>query len=341
MKSIRSSGFQEEDIAVAVNALDAGSYAGGEVDQQAQQQMPTGKPRGKFARSWSLFKSSLKLLSQDKSMMLFPVISSIASLLALIGIVLPFAFLTGIFSSIANEESISNVGFYAVLFIYYLITYFVVTFFNSALVSCVQTRLAGGDPTVGSGLRGAWSHVGKIFMWSLIAATVGLLLRIILDQIAERLGPIGQMITSVIVGIIGFAWGVATYFVVPVIIVEDLSAKDSIKKSAALFKKTWGENLIGNIGMGLFFFLLILAGVGFFVAFAIMVQSTTAIIIGAVALIFFFIVLGIIASTLQVIFMTVLYLYATTGKVADGFDVDVVQGAFKQKKKLKAFGLST
>ena len=93
-----------------------------------------------------------------------------------------------------------------------LVGYFTVTFvglfFNSALIHAANERIEGGDPSVGSALRGAWGRVGRILAF-----------------------------------LAGTAWAVVTFLVLPVIIIENRGPVASVQRSASLLKRPWGEGL--------------------------------------------------------------------------------------------------
>lgn len=126
-------------------------------------------------------------------------------------------------------------------------------YFNTALIGCATIRLEGGDPTLQDGLRIANENLRAIAGWALIAAIVGIILRA-LEERAEMLGKI-------VISLIGFAWTMATFFIVPVLIYEKLPVSKAIKRSAHVFKDTWGETFIGYFGLGAIFFLFALIGV--------------------------------------------------------------------------------
>ena len=128
------------------------------------------------------------------------------------------------------------------------VQYFVIFYFNTALVGAVMKRMDGGNPTLGDGLRIANSRLGAILGYAVIAATVGVILR----AIQERLGFVGR----IIVGFIGVGWTIATFLVVPVLVARNEGPVASIKESAGLLQHTWGENVVGQAGMSLFFGLL-------------------------------------------------------------------------------------
>jgi hypothetical protein len=127
---------------------------------------------------------------------------------------------------------------YIVLFLFYVVTYSVTIFANSALIGAALIRLNGGDPTLQDGFRIASERLGKILGYAVISATVGMVLR----AISERSGIIGQ----IVIGIIGFVWSVATFLTVPVLVTEDVGPIDAVKRSAELLKKDLGRTNYGQ-----------------------------------------------------------------------------------------------
>lgn len=195
-------------------------------------------------------------------------------------------------------------------------------------------RLNGKDPTFKDGLKKAWKHIDQIFVWSLISATVGLILRLIIDKIeeSEKLGPIGKIVGMIFIGLLGMAWSFLTFFVVPVMIFENKSVFASIKHSGSLFKKTWGENVIGQFSMGLVFLLLGLAGLGALVLAFLSGSLMVIVVVGGLTLLYWTL-LAILSASLNGIFVAALYNYATTGKVPSAYSQELVKGAFRAKKR--------
>src|SRR3989338_2524769 len=280
-----------------------------------------------FSYSWQLVKESFAVLKKDKEIMLFPIVSGILTVIAFLLLFVPAGILT-------LGKDLSSPFFYALLFIYYVITSFIVIFFNTGLITCAQMRLNGKDPIFKDGLKQAWKHVGNIFVWSLISATVGLILRMIVDRIenSERLGPIGKLVGMIFIGLLGMAWSFLTFFVIPVMVFENKNVVASIKQSGSLFKKTWGENVIGQFSMGLIFGLLFLAGAAaVFLAF-LSGSLPVLVVVGGLALLYF-VFLAIISTSLNGIFVAAMYSYAKTGKVPSAYSSELVKGAFRYRQR--------
>jgi hypothetical protein len=278
----------------------------------------------RFARSWELIKASGAVLRQDKELLLFPLFSAIATLIVAASFILPLI-ATGAFErSVAPGDETS---YMVLMFLFYLVQYFIIFFFNSALVGAAMIRLDGGDPTVRDGLRIASSKIVPILGYAVIAATVGLILR----MIEERAGFIGRWI----VGLLGLAFTVATFLTVPILVTREVGPVQAVKESAALLKKTWGENIIGNGGMGFVFFLFyFLAGViGFAFVFTVAQTGNATLIVLVIAMVVLAVVaVALVQSALQGVYSAALYRYATDGNVGEAFSSALLGEAFRPKK---------
>ncbi len=273
---------------------------------------------GTWNRSIQIFRESLGVLRKDKELVLFPIISGIITLVLTLSFILPLAYFTGI----KDGNWDNNPLYYVVIFLFYLVSYFVVIFFNTGLIACAHIRLNGGDPSFGDGVRYAAANLGKIAGWALISATVGM----VLQAIRERGGIIGRIAA----GIFGLAWNLLTFFVIPIMIFENLGVIESIKGSAALFKKTWGENVVLRFSLGLIMFVLGLAGI-IPLLLAGLTKSVAVIIPVVAVVVLYWFALGILSASLNGIFAAALYNYARTGVVPQGYSPGVIAGAFEPK----------
>jgi len=271
----------------------------------------------RISRSFELVRASWGILMQDKKLLVFPVLSGIVTLLVIISFILPL-----ILTGQAAHMTTTTPGSIVLLFLFYVVSYFVVIFFNTGLISCVHARIEGRAMTVGEGLAIAARHTGSILAWAVIAATVGLVLR----MIQERSGLLGQIAA----GIAGGVWSLVTLFVVPVMVFEDKGVFVSMKESLGLFKKTWGESIAGSISIGLVF--AAVGVVGFLFVLAAFFTGNLSVLAVAVALFIVLIaVLAIVASAMNGIFVVALYTYARTGTVPAPYPGDLVRNAFIKK----------
>jgi hypothetical protein len=280
-----------------------------------------------LATSWALGKASWRVLRSNPALALFPVVST-AVLLLIVAVTGGLAY--GIFPWL--RDGVQPQGGQAVagavtLFVFMAVAYTIVIYFNSALTAAVMQQLEGGAPSLKDGLRLAGQHKRAIVGYALISATVG----VVLSIIREKGGIAGQIVSWV--GDI--AWGLASFFVVPVLVTRNIGPIDAIRESGGLFKRTWGQQVAGNAGVGLFSFALLLAAIAIGGVFV-----TLGAAIGLLPLLIFGIVVGVvliagaltIGATLSSIFRVVLYRFATNGQVAEPFDDSDIRNAFRPKR---------
>jgi hypothetical protein len=272
---------------------------------------------GRISRSFQLVGQSYRVLMQDKELMVLPLISGVVMTIVMAVVMVGFVFSAG-FSVPRYEEY--GAATYVPMFILYVLMYAVGIFFQAAVVAGATERMRGGDPTIASALGAASRKIGAILMWAIVAATVGMVLR----AIQERVGLIGKIVVS----LIGAAWSLATFFVVPVLVLEDRSIRDSFTQSVSVFKKTWGETFVGGAGLG------IAAACAWVCLFAIV--GLLAYLVGAIALVVLAVgVIGLMVffSALQGVYVASLYRYATDGQVTPGFDKALLEQAFVPKRR--------
>jgi hypothetical protein len=284
-----------------------------------------------ISRSWNITKLTFTVIGQDKEMLLFPFFASIASILYVAAILVPSGLLQALSESdAAGAEAVWGVTEYTILFVVYLGLSFIATFFNVCVVYTTKTRFEGGDATFMDSIRFGMSKTVIIFQWSLLAATVGLLLAM-LERFALRLGGIGKIVVNLIRSVLGLAWSVLTLFVVPVLVYENVSPLEAVRRSKDILKKTWGESLVRAFGLGLIQFVCILAVIGVTLGLGILVPQgpggLVVMALGSICLLGVFLVFNV-ANT---IFNTALYVYASTGKEPAVFDAEVLVNAFEAK----------
>ena len=275
---------------------------------------------GRFANTWRLTKNSWSLLKQDRELLWLPVLSMLTILIvAAAAAVVGFA--TGSFDASGGAEGFGGSAAVLGLVFAFLATATVI-YFEGALVAGAHERMTGGDPTVRSAMSKAASRLPSLLGWALITMTVGLLLRFL----RERMGWLGQMLTFLAEA----AWGVATFLVVPAIIIDDYRSLAGVKHSMSLVRRTWGENLIAQAGFGLLGFVIalpiilvavliasVVPGIGMFIGIAVGVVGVLAV--------------GVVVSALSLYFKTALYEYANDGVAHGGYDIDQIRNTFRTR----------
>jgi Family of unknown function (DUF6159) len=283
----------------------------------------------RISRSWSLAGQCWQVLKQDPALLVFPLLSAVAMLLIMGSFALPALSLYHAVKPELVSGSLSHSGrvlFYTGTFSFYVVSYSVMMFFNSALISVALRRLDGESASVGDGLRMALANLPAILGYALIAATVGTILR----AIEERVGFIGR----IVVAIVGAGWTLATAMTLPVLIEESVGPVDAITRSLSLLKRNWGENLIGNggisLGVGVIAIPLFIVA-AFAVMAAISSGSTVVAVIAVVGLVLAIIALSLVSTTLHSIYTAALYRYASGDKENAGIDATLLAGAYRQK----------
>ena len=283
---------------------------------------------GKFSRSWALMKASAAVLQSDKSLLIFPLLSGACTLLVAASFLLPvILMMVGGEHVGQNFHQRMSAGSYLLMFAFYLVQYFVIIFFQTALTGTALMHLRGEPTSVSAGFALARGKITQILGYALIAATVGLVLR----MVQERLGLIGRLV----VGFLGLAWTVATFLVVPILASQEVGPIDAVKHSVELLKRSWGENLIGNGGIGVVFgmftmFAIVVAAV--LIGGAMALQSVAALVIAIVVVVLGLTLLGLIQASLHGIYAAALYRYAESGETSVGFDSLLLDQAFRSKK---------
>ena len=207
---------------------------------------------------------------------------------------------------------------YILLFLYYLVNYFIVVFFNTALVHCTHLYFNGEEPTIRKGLQFGLSRIGAIFSWAVFAATVGSILRIL----QENLGTIGKIIT----GLIGIVWSITTFFVVPVIAYENLGPLDAFKRSTQLMKEKWGEKLGSAFSFGLVQLMGMLLLAIPALALGLLIDPMAGIILFAIG---FFMIVAVISAA-KMIFVSAVY-HNINGDPVKHFNQQLADNLFVQK----------
>lgn len=257
---------------------------------------------------WELFNWSFTVIRQNKRLMLFPICSGIASLAGL--------FLCYVGWQATGHGVFHRPGPQDLTWIapgYFLIT-FLVIFFNSALAACAQAQLSGREATFGYGISEAANRFLSILGWALLATTVGLLLQLI----ERRVSWAGK----IAVWLFGFAWSLATFLVIPVLVAEDCGPMEAVRRSASLVRDTWGDQLVAQIRFGwrglVFFLPCILLGVAGANGYPILLPLAVAC----------FALASIVLSAARGVFEVALYRYAATGETPAGWMPDTLPGIF-------------
>ncbi len=271
---------------------------------------------GSISNTIQLMKSCVRVLKKDKELILFPIMAAIF-VLSLLGLILA----TGSINlSETNEEQQSILPLAILIFG----ANFIIVFFNSALISAALERLRGGDPNISSGLSHALKHIHHIFFWSIIVTIMGLIFAALKANGRNR-GGFGGVMTQIFASFLEAGWAMMTFFVIPIIVSENISPISAIKRSSSLFKQTWGNQVAANFGFGIFQILAIVIsmGIGWFFG---LINGTFGIAIGLLSAT----TLVSIIYTLEGIYKAALYEHALGEKPLE-FEEQDLRTAYRAK----------
>ncbi|MBI1223757.1 MAG: hypothetical protein GC192_00855 [Bacteroidetes bacterium] len=270
----------------------------------------------RLSNGWEMGMTSLRIIQNNPKLLLFPVFSSL-SLIMILGT---------FFGGVAVVSSLDFSGWlhdaswpqFLLLFGYYLVNYFIIVFFNVALVYSAKRIFEGHEVTLTEGLNFSYSRIGVILQWAVLAATVGMILR----TIQREAGIIGK----IVIVIIGMVWSITTYFVVPVLAFENLTPIAAVKRSGAIIKEKWGESISANVGFGIFTLLgyLAIGIVAFLVGYVL--HPVAGIVLGFIAVL----VLHTIVSAAQTVFLAAAYQHINNEPYGD-FSEGVLDAMFIRK----------
>ena len=282
---------------------------------------------GVFSRlkiGFGMARRSGHVLRTHPKLLVFPLVGGLSGI----------AFIATLFGSLLLTDSVQDPGLvlYGALFVAYLVETFVASFFTAALVAATRTVFHGEEPSIRSSLAAAWERKLPLLAWSLIAALVGVLIRLIESE--------DNLVAQILAGVFAVAWSVMTYFVVPVIVFREPSVTEMFSESASTFKDTWGESIGAMATIDIFSFLLALVGVGigaltFVVTGGTSIQLLATVLIGGSAFVFGLLV----GKALSGVAKTALYVYATERTAPEFFDdMDFSELGGGQSKSTRGFG---
>lgn len=307
--------------------------------------------------SFEIVKSTFKIVLTNPKLIFFAILSSICSIAVAGAFLIPLLFLktepvssqkvsTTVEASVSDDGDISTqpadpiankldqasawaarmkknsqehpVAFYSYLFLFYFCLYFVSVFFNTAIISCVIKAFSGERPSLREGFGTALSLAHYLAGWVLISSTVGLVLSVIQNR-SNKFGEITA-------GIVGFIWSIATCFIVPVMAVERIGPLAAFDHSFDMMKKTWGENIVGEVSFGIIFAVLrflwiVILGVG------LLMGGSMILTFFILSLLYLFFV-EMLSILVEPVFLAALYLYARDGQISEGFEAPLLQGSF-------------
>ena len=277
-----------------------------------------------LSRGWTLSKLSFSVVKADPELLLYTFLSAMMVFITIAAAAYPgyeaenkegnhWAMTDPVINPETGEEERQTTSSYmAWIFLTYMIGSIIVVFWNSAIIASAHERLTGGDPTIMTGIKVAFSRIHIIILWGIIAGTVGLLLRIARDAANKNSkGPI-KIAAMVVLWLVEIAWWIYTFFIIPMIVLEKKGIREGLRDSRSLFGKTWGENVTSGLGIGLITLVGII--ISLLIGYLVFMISQIAGIVITIALIG---ILILWTNTAEVVVVAALYEFAKTGKMPD------------------------
>lgn len=300
---------------------------------QSQNVAAPAQKRGRIKTGWLLLKQSLKVLRQHEGLTRYIIVSAFFSLVLTIIIVLIFIFGQNMLlaSSVTNgikNYNLTSLG-YLTAFVYYVLAFFIINFYTAGLTANILDLFQGNSHPYGHYMKKARSRGGTIFIFSLIEATIGTILRLI----AERSRLLGFIVSK----ILGTLWSIARLFVIPIIVSSDKNSFAAIKQSILLLKATWGENIVGRATFGIIIsivYIFLLLPISFvLILIGVSIGHLIGGIIAVILVISLFLVFSIIISAASSVLNTALFYFAQYKMIPPAFDPDLLNSVFINRKK--------
>lgn len=268
---------------------------------------------------WTLTKDSLGVISDHPKLLVFPLLAGISAVVFFVLLFFPLLF----------AEVLGGGTEFVVLFALYFLTTFVSTYFSAALVYASNEAFHGREPGIKKSMRAINDRLGPIAVWAIISATVSVVLRALEDS--------DNPLASILGALFALGWSIMTFFIVPVIVFEDVSTTSMFKESGRTFKETWGETLGAGFGISAIVLAIGLVFVAAAVALAAPVAAAfpgAGIALGAVLVLLAVVFTYLLSQTIWGVAKTALYVYAKEGvepSQFDNFDFETLGGRTEQQ----------
>jgi len=276
--------------------------------------------RSALGNTFQLISISWQVLRKDRELSLLPLMCGAV-------LILVFAY-TGaaLWAGGTFDRLAADYRFYLADLAFVVLAYctacFVIVYFNAAIAAAAHQRLEGWEADIRTGLNTANDRLGAIFLWSIMAGTVGFFLH----QLSDSRSIIGKHLGFVL----DLVWGYVTLFVVPAMVVEGAGATDALARSTELFKQTWGKSYVAAFGFGIAYFLVALAA-ALPAALVFFVFGPVAAVVAGAAV---FLMGVAFVQCCETIFVVALYDYAVTGRANGEFPDRVLRGAYVRRAGL-------
>jgi|GEM_PF-5912374 len=184
------------------------------------------------------------------------------------------------------------------------------TVLAQAVVVAGATQHFTGGLRPGAAWRTATARLPSLAAWALVELVVGGATQATRRHAARS----GSMAGALGARAVDAAWTTLTLLVVPVILYEDANPARAVKRSTALFRRVWGQQLVGTFGLGLAMSLL--TGLAVLLAIPLALLDLRFAVAIAVLLVIGLQLVGAVAGGA---FKAALYAHATEGELPQAY----------------------
>jgi len=156
--------------------------------------------------------------------------------------------------------------FYILAFLVFLGNYLISYFFSGMTAFLVYDYFKDGDATISEAWAAIKKNIITIFYLAIISSIVNIITGILRGRMRRDSG-IGGGFSEMILGFIKRVWTVATYFMIPAIVIEDRDLKGAVERATQIIRKNLLPIGVGEIAVGLV--TGILSVIGFIIAIVI------------------------------------------------------------------------
>ncbi|MFP3902847.1 MAG: DUF6159 family protein [Armatimonadota bacterium] len=247
-----------------------------------------------LSRGWAFARESIAMGFRDTDVFV-PSIISVFVNLAVAGVFFGIMYATGQLGPLLDDEQTAEAWTYVVTVIFVFGGYILSYFLTAMTVNMVDAHLRGQDAQLGVAFADARQNILAI-IWLAVVATVVNMLTSAMRK--KQRGGLSDLAADAI----DKAWLVASYLLLPIIIIEDVPFSTATKRATKLHGQSVIQVVVGEVG------LTILQKVLGFVLFIIgVVPAVLAYFISPALLVF-----GIGWAVMVIVFTTAFMMYLRT-----------------------------
>lgn len=264
--------------------------------------------------SKAFFQQTWAFLKQNKDLVFLPILSFIAL------VILLAVTISGVIIDLADVNIPMWSGIVIAL-VGYAVMAFVVIFTQAWLVACVYERLHDRSCTLSQGFAMTIKRTPQLIGWALFSGTVGLIINMLENA--------HNIFADIIAAIIGLAWSLAIYFVIPVVVVTGAGPFSAFKQSSKVFGKSWYKVVRFYAYYAWIIFIAVI--IAFFVAKFDPQWFAQNLQIWVPTVIVVLVAMSLFGRLFNAVVQSALYMYYMDKQVPSIFSEALLQQAFMQK----------